>query len=110
MDVDKFRFTPRVQRLNELEAQTRVKLNFLEQVIKYWDLQGQPIRIPSIEKKILDLYALYKTVESEGGFEACIREKKWSLVTRKIGINCKFFFCLNLNNILIKFLHRYYSK
>lgn len=39
VDVDQFRFTPRVQRLNELEAQTRIKLNFLEQVVKFWDLQ-----------------------------------------------------------------------
>jgi histone demethylase JARID1 len=86
VNVEQFRFTPRVQRLNELEAQTRVKLNFLEQVIKYWDLQGQQIKIPSIDKKLLDLYALYKAVESEGGFEACVRDKKWSVIAAKLGL------------------------
>ena len=90
VNVEKFRFTPRVQRLNELEAQTRVKLNFLEQVIKYWDLQGQQIKIPSIDKKLLDLYVLYKAVESEGGFEACVLDKKWSLIASKLGIQCMY--------------------
>lgn len=37
--VEEFRFTPRVQRLNELEATTRIKLNFIEQIVKFWDLQ-----------------------------------------------------------------------
>ena len=35
VDMDDFTFTPRVQRLNELEAKTRLKMNFLEQVIKF---------------------------------------------------------------------------
>lgn len=39
VDMEDFKFTPRVQRLNELEAKTRLKMNFLEQVIKFWDLQ-----------------------------------------------------------------------
>ena len=42
VDMDDFTFTPRVQRLNELEAKTRLKMNFLEQVIKFWDLQVGP--------------------------------------------------------------------
>ncbi len=37
--VEDFRFTPRIQRLNELEATTRIKLNFIEQIVKFWDLQ-----------------------------------------------------------------------
>lgn len=40
VDINKFAFTPRVQRLNEIEAMTRIKLNFLEQLIKFWDLQA----------------------------------------------------------------------
>uniref|UniRef100_A0A803JZH7 JmjN domain-containing protein n=1 Tax=Xenopus tropicalis TaxID=8364 RepID=A0A803JZH7_XENTR len=37
-DVKSFCFTPRVQRLNELEAMTRVKLDFLDQLGKFWEL------------------------------------------------------------------------
>lgn len=66
MDVDKLRFTPRIQRLNELEAKTRVKLNFLDQIAKFWELQGSALRIPMVEKRALDLYTLHLVVQNEG--------------------------------------------
>ncbi|KAL3212776.1 hypothetical protein MRX96_007829 [Rhipicephalus microplus] len=69
VDVENFKFTPRVQRLNELEATTRIKLNFLDQIAKFWDLQGSRLKIPNIEKKALDLYNLYRFVHDEGGME-----------------------------------------
>uniref|UniRef100_A0A8C0HIH2 [histone H3]-trimethyl-L-lysine(4) demethylase n=1 Tax=Chelonoidis abingdonii TaxID=106734 RepID=A0A8C0HIH2_CHEAB len=74
-DVDKLHFTPRIQRLNELEAQTRVKLNFLDQIAKFWELQGCTLKIPHVERKILDLFQLnrvrlfFKIV--------CFIERKW---------------------------------
>lgn len=66
MDVDKLRFTPRIQRLNELEAKTRVKLNFLDQIAKFWELQGSSLKIPMVEKRALDLYTLHRMVQAEG--------------------------------------------
>lgn len=42
------------------QAQTRVKLNFLDQIAKFWDLQGCALKIPQVERKILDLYKLNK--------------------------------------------------
>uniref|UniRef100_A0A3Q2CBG3 [histone H3]-trimethyl-L-lysine(4) demethylase n=1 Tax=Cyprinodon variegatus TaxID=28743 RepID=A0A3Q2CBG3_CYPVA len=84
-DVRNFRFTPRVQRLNELEALTRVKLNFLDQIAKFWELQGSKIRFPHVERKILDLYQLSKIVSSEGGFETVCKDKRWSKVATRMG-------------------------
>ncbi|XP_075867750.1 lysine-specific demethylase 5A isoform X2 [Nelusetta ayraudi] len=84
-DVRNFRFTPRVQRLNELEALTRVKLNFLDQIAKFWELQGSKIRFPHVERKVLDLYQLSKTVASEGGFETVCKERQWSKVASRLG-------------------------
>ncbi|XP_077565840.1 lysine-specific demethylase 5A [Stigmatopora nigra] len=84
-DVRHFRFTPRVQRLNELEALTRVKLNFLDQIAKFWELQGSKIRFPHVERKVLDLYQLSKVVASEGGFETVCKEKRWSKVGSRMG-------------------------
>ncbi|KAG7320299.1 hypothetical protein KOW79_016152 [Hemibagrus wyckioides] len=84
-DVRNFRFTPRVQRLNELEALTRVKLNFLDQIAKFWELQGSKLRFPHVERKILDLYLLSKIVSSEGGFEAVCKEKRWSKIATRMG-------------------------
>ncbi|CAM4624196.1 unnamed protein product, partial [Lepidochelys kempii] len=60
VEVDNFRFTPRIQRLNELEAQTRVKLNYLDQIAKFWEIQGSSLKIPNVERRILDLYSLSK--------------------------------------------------
>lgn len=85
VDVESFRFTPRVQRLNELEARTRVKLNFLDSLAKFWELQGTTFKIPTVERKSLDLFRLHKTVNEEGGFEYITRKKKWSIVARKMG-------------------------
>uniref|UniRef100_A0A8C6KJZ6 [histone H3]-trimethyl-L-lysine(4) demethylase n=1 Tax=Nothobranchius furzeri TaxID=105023 RepID=A0A8C6KJZ6_NOTFU len=84
-EVRNFRFTPRVQRLNELEALTRVKLNFLDQIAKFWELQGSKIRFPHVERKVLDLYQLSKIVSSEGGFETICKEKRWSKVSSRMG-------------------------
>ncbi|XP_056001386.1 lysine-specific demethylase 5A-like isoform X2 [Ostrea edulis] len=84
VDVDKFRFTPRVQRLNELEAFTRIKLNFLDQLARFWELQGCSLKIPHVERKLLDLYNLYKTVEEEGGIEYVTKERKWSKIAQRL--------------------------
>ncbi|TNN71886.1 Lysine-specific demethylase 5A [Liparis tanakae] len=84
-DVRNFHFTPRVQRLNELEALTRVKLNFLDQIAKFWELQGSKTRFPHVERKVLDLYQLSKIVSSEGGFETACKEKRWSKVASRMG-------------------------
>ncbi|XP_028261559.1 lysine (K)-specific demethylase 5Ba [Parambassis ranga] len=84
-DVDRLKFTPRIQRLNELEAQTRVKLNFLDQIAKFWELQGCTLKIPHVERKILDLYQLNKLVDKEGGFDAVCRDRRWTKISVKMG-------------------------
>lgn len=85
VNVETFRFTPRIQKLNELEAHSRIKLNFFDRLYKFWDLQGCLLRIPTVERKILDLYKLYKTVEDEGGMESISRERRWSHIAAKMG-------------------------
>lgn len=47
---------------------TRVRLDFLDQLAKFWELQGSTLKIPVVERKILDLYALSK-VRLELGLE-----------------------------------------
>ncbi|XP_017265109.1 lysine-specific demethylase 5B-B isoform X2 [Kryptolebias marmoratus] len=84
-DVDKLHFVPRIQRLNELEAQTRVKLNFLDQIAKFWDLQGCTLKIPHVERKILDLYKLNKLVADEGGFDIVCQDRRWTKIALQMG-------------------------
>jgi len=85
IDVDKFKFTPRIQKLNELDAITRVKLNFLEKIAKYWNLQGISFKIPVLEQRVVDLYSLYKIVDFEGGFDEVCSKKKWGKVANRMG-------------------------
>ncbi|XP_030240080.1 lysine-specific demethylase lid [Drosophila navojoa] len=84
VDVDKLRFVPRVQRLNELEAKTRVKLNFLDHIAKFWELQGSSLKIPMVERKALDLYTLHRIVQEEGGMEQTTKERKWAKVANRM--------------------------
>ena len=89
VDVDRLKFTPRIQRLNELEAHTRIKLNFLDQVAKFWELQGSTLKIPLVEKRALDLYTLKKYVKKEGGMELVTQENRWQKVANEMGYNPK---------------------
>ncbi|KAM9475520.1 lysine-specific demethylase 5C isoform 1-T1 [Clarias gariepinus] len=85
VEVDNFHFTPRIQRLNELEAETRVKLNYLDRIAKFWEIQGSSLKIPNIERHILDLFGLSKIVTEEGGFETVSKERRWARVAQKLG-------------------------
>lgn len=87
VDPNHFKFTPRVQRLNELEASVRAKLNFLDQLYKFWELQACKIKIPYIDGRPLDLHQLHRCVRNEGGFEACVCEKRWSKVSQLMGFH-----------------------
>jgi hypothetical protein len=65
-----FRFQTRLQRLNSLEATSRAKFNFLEQLYMFHKQQGNPdVVIPVIDHRPLDVWALRKEVANQGGAE-----------------------------------------
>lgn len=69
-----FRFKTRVQRLNSIEAASRAKLNFLEQLYRFHKQQGNSrVSIPTINHKPLDLWLLRKEVQNLGGYEVVSR-------------------------------------
>lgn len=84
VNVDEFRFTPRIQRINELEAGTRAKIKFYEHLTKLFESQGSKLKIPTVEKELLDLAKLHKVVKDEGGFDMCCSQKRWATVARKM--------------------------
>lgn len=49
------------------QAQTRVKLNYLDQIAKFWEIQGSSLKIPNVERRILDLYSLSKVRRGQIG-------------------------------------------
>ncbi|KAF9478416.1 jumonji superfamily protein [Pholiota conissans] len=85
-DTENFRFKTRLQRLNSIEASSRAKLNFLEQLYQFHKQQGNPrVVVPTINHKPLDLWLLRKEVQRLGGFEAVTKGKKWSDLGRILG-------------------------
>ena len=54
--IQRFRFKTRVQRLDSIEASSRAKLNFLEQLYRFHKQQGNPrVVIPTVNHKHLDV-------------------------------------------------------
>lgn len=42
------------------QAETRVKLNYLDRIARFWEVQASSLKIPHIERRILDLFGLSK--------------------------------------------------
>lgn len=62
-----------------------MKLNFLDQIAKFWELQGFSLKIPLVERRPLDLYSLHRAVQDEGGLEQAFKERKWSKIATRLG-------------------------
>ncbi|KAJ7167585.1 jumonji superfamily protein [Mycena filopes] len=85
-DTANFRFKTRLQRLNSVEASSRSKINFLEQLYVWHQQQGNPrVAVPTINNKPLDLYLLRKEVRKLGGFYVVTKKKLWSDLGRILG-------------------------
>ncbi|KAK0550972.1 hypothetical protein OC846_003449 [Tilletia horrida] len=86
LDQEKFRFRTRLQRLNSLSAEARATLNYHEQLQKFHSQQGHKrVSIPIIDRKPVDLYMLRRMVDAHGGFDAVVKARRWSEVTRNLG-------------------------
>ncbi|KAJ6515462.1 jumonji superfamily protein [Mycena sanguinolenta] len=85
-DTANFRFKTRLQRLNSVEASSRAKINFLEQLYVWHQQQGNPrVSVPTINNKPLDLYQLRKEVRKLGGYYVVTKKKLWSDLGRILG-------------------------
>ncbi|WVO18096.1 hypothetical protein L204_105797 [Cryptococcus depauperatus] len=77
-----FRFKSRLQRLNQLEAASRAKLNFLEQLSMFHMQQGDAkAHIPLIDRQPLDVWKLRREVNKSGGYLELDRVKGWPKIT-----------------------------
>ncbi|CAH8568390.1 unnamed protein product [Dicrocoelium dendriticum] len=96
--MKEFTFTPRIQRLYELEAHSRIKLNFISRLYKYMQAQGiEKIRVPSIGGRFLDLQALHKAVRDFGGYHKIARDNLWPVVTERLGYSSKLAHAVRTN-------------
>ena len=87
LDPENFKFTPRVQRICEMDAKSRAKLNFMSELNKYWEINNVKLKYPVIEQKYLDLLALKKFVMEEGGYEHVTKKKMWAHIAFLLGVD-----------------------
>lgn len=88
MDPETFRFTTRLQRLNSIEATSRAKINFLEQLSMFHKQQGDAhAHIPIVDHRLLDVWRLRKEVNKLGGIDEVNRLKAWPAITELLGYN-----------------------
>ncbi|KAJ9120143.1 hypothetical protein QFC22_003042 [Naganishia vaughanmartiniae] len=86
LDTEIFRFQTRLQRLNSLEASSRAKLNFLDQLYMFHKQQGSPnVTIPTLDHRPVDIWALRKAVNKAGGLVAVNNKKGWGEITKSLG-------------------------
>ncbi|KAL7322285.1 hypothetical protein PS15p_211925 [Mucor circinelloides] len=86
LNTESFRFKTRVQKLNEIEGETRTAVNYLEQVKSYYKLRGKSTTyIPKLDKKDINLYKLKKEVALRGGIQRVTRRKLWAEIGRELG-------------------------
>ena len=53
-----------------MEGNTRTNLNYLDQLYKFHQQQGKPVtKVPTLDKRPIDLYRLKKEVASRGGYQ-----------------------------------------
>ncbi|CAJ0602592.1 unnamed protein product [Cylicocyclus nassatus] len=81
-----FEFTPRIQKLNEVEALVRERLVFMEKLNTFWNLQGFDLKPLVVDGKAVDLFKLYKVVYSMGGSDVVTHKKLWTQVSRKVNV------------------------
>nr|XP_018903595.1 PREDICTED: lysine-specific demethylase 5B isoform X1 [Bemisia tabaci] len=78
-----FKFTPRRQRLDELDATARVRSIFANKVAKFWAMHGRSLKTWNRYK--VDMYTLYKVVESRNGYDAVTENDNWEAVATELG-------------------------
>ncbi|GMT24375.1 hypothetical protein PFISCL1PPCAC_15672 [Pristionchus fissidentatus] len=86
IDKHTFTFTPRIQKLGEIDAFMREKNAFTERITNYWELQGSTFRQPTLENRPVDLFKAHVLIRSEGGFEAVCINKRWTAVAKALNL------------------------
>lgn len=107
VDVRTFRFTPRIQRLYELEAHSRLKLDFIARLYQFFQLNGkEKLKIPNIGGQYLDVYWLFRYVMEEGGYNKVTDLKLWPKIAECLGYpNVKYASIIKTNyeKLLLKY-------
>jgi histone demethylase JARID1 len=65
-----FKFSTRKQKVNELEGESRVNMNFVDGLVKFHAQHGWEItKMPVLGRIPVDLFLLKKLIDKRGGHE-----------------------------------------
>ncbi|KAJ5099630.1 hypothetical protein N7532_006631 [Penicillium argentinense] len=110
IDTERFHFKTRRQELNSVEGGNRANMNYVDGLAMFHKQHGTNYsRLPSVDKRPLDLYKLKKAVEVRGGFETVCKTKKWAEIGRDLGYSGKIMSSLStsLKNSYQRYLQPY---
>lgn len=91
LNTEYFWFKARKQYLNSFRNETEKKIAFHKKLFLFHRMKrdekdGQGLgKIPSIDKRTLDLYRLRSCVQLRGGFRAVCQKKLWAQIGRELG-------------------------
>lgn len=88
----------------------RANMNYIDGLAMFHKQHGTNYsRLPSVDKRPLDLYKLKKAVEVRGGFESVCKTKKWAEIGRDLGYSGKIMSSLStsLKNSYQRYLQPY---
>lgn len=88
----------------------RANMNYMDGLAMFHKQHGTNYsRLPSVDKRPLDLYKLKKAVEIRGGFEQVCKTKKWAEIGRDLGYSGKIMSSLStsLKNSYQRYLQPY---
>ncbi|CAI4229515.1 unnamed protein product [Auanema sp. JU1783] len=84
----KFKFTPRIQRLHEVDALAREKLFFKAQIVRFWEYQGFAYEPLQFDNRVVDEFELQEAVDTFVE-QTCESDKSWALVAKKLGFKAE---------------------
>lgn len=86
LNLDCLKFRSVKQNLKHNSSEYNDKILFYKNLLQFHKMNKTPLqRLPSIDKRVLDLYKLRKSVQSKGGFDLVCTKKLWALIGRELG-------------------------
>ncbi|CAH8556885.1 unnamed protein product [Schistosoma rodhaini] len=107
VDQQNFTFVPRVQELSDVCAYNRVRYHFITSLINFWEAQDVTLFVPQIKGRSIDIYRLWKQVQSTGGYQTVCEKKLWCKICGEIGLPAVPSFASSLSSHYKKYLLPY---
>lgn len=85
-DLSKLTFRTLTQSLEHTTSDYAEKVRFYKDLVRFHQKNKLPlVRLPSIDKRVVDLYQLRKSVNAKGGFNIVCQKKQWAQIGRELG-------------------------